>query len=84
MPPIQRTQPVYESHITRSSRPRMELPEVLERLEPKTVDDDNALKVEINTFIWMHAPSDMPLGKADELACKVFELFIEARKQYGK
>jgi hypothetical protein len=48
--------------------------------EEKAVDDENNLKIEINTFVWGHAPGDMRLDKADELACKIFELFLEARQ----
>lgn len=48
-----------------------------------SVDDENDLKVEINTFVWGHAPDAMPLGKADELACKIFELFIAARAEHA-
>ena len=48
--------------------------------EQKQMDDENQLKVEINMFVWSHAPDEMPLGKADELACKILELFIAARE----
>lgn len=46
------------------------------------MDDEDQLKVEINTFVWMHAPAEMPLGKADELACRIFLLILDARKTY--
>ena len=52
-------------------------------VEEDQVSDENDLKCEINTFIWSHAPSTMPLGKADELACKIFELFVAARAEHG-
>lgn len=48
--------------------------------EQKQMDDENELKVQINTFVWTHAPNEMTLGKADEMACKILELFIEARE----
>jgi hypothetical protein len=48
----------------------------------QAVDDEGDLKVLINTFVWQHAPAAMPLGKAEELACKVFEEFIKARADY--
>lgn len=48
--------------------------------EQKQMDDENQLKVEINTFVWTHAPDGLTLGKADELACKILDLFIEARE----
>jgi hypothetical protein len=47
------------------------------------MNDENQLKVEINTFVWSHAPDAMPLGKADEMACKIFELFIAARQEFA-
>lgn len=47
----------------------------------KNMDDENALKVEINSFVWMHAPGHMTLEKADEMACKIFELFLAARSE---
>jgi hypothetical protein len=50
----------------------------------ENVVDINDLKVEINTFVWAHAPADMPLGKADDLACEIFGLFIAARDEYGR
>lgn len=52
----------------------------LRSAEEKAVDDENNLKVQINAFVWMHAPGDMRLDKADELACKIFELFLESRQ----
>jgi hypothetical protein len=48
--------------------------------EQKQVNDEDSLKIEINTFVWTHAPDEMTLGKADEMACKIFELFLQARE----
>jgi len=53
--------------------------------EPEYVDDaidDSTLKKEINNLIWMCAPKNIPLGKADDMACKVFEMFKEAQEKY--
>ena len=52
----------------------------LRKPELKEVDDENGLKIDINTFVWMHAPGALTLERADELACKIFCLFLEARK----
>lgn len=45
----------------------------------KPLDIDSAsevskLKVEINTLIWMYAPEDLTLKKADEMACLIFDM----------
>lgn len=45
----------------------------------EAVEDESQLKVEINTFIWMHAPKEMTLGDADDMACKIFEMMLAAR-----
>ena len=41
--------------------------------------NDADLKIAINTFVWMHAPSHMTLGEAEQLACDIFYKFEEAR-----
>ena len=48
--------------------------------EQKAVDDEDNLKVLINTFVWQHAPGTLTLDAAEAMACKIFELFLEARK----
>lgn len=50
--------------------------------EAEFVCDEEQLKVLVNTFVWSNAPASMPLGKADEMAVKIFELMLEARKQF--
>jgi len=47
----------------------------------ETMNDEENLKVEINTFVWMHAPKEMTLGAADDMACKIFQMFMEAREK---
>jgi len=32
------------------------------------------LKVEINTFVWMHAPPDTTLRDAEEMACQILNI----------
>lgn len=46
------------------------------------MDDVEQLKIAINTFVWSHAPGAMPLEKADDMACKILELFLEARGEF--
>lgn len=48
----------------------------------ETQVDDETLKKEINNLIWMFGPATMPLRDAESMACKVFELFIEAKDKY--
>ncbi len=44
---------------------------------------EDQLKVEINTFVWMHAPAAMPLGEADKLALNILGLILEAREKFS-
>lgn len=41
-----------------------------------TSEELSVLKREINTLIWMFAPQEMSLGKADEIACRFFEEIV--------
>lgn len=43
---------------------------------------DEQLKIEINNFVWMHAPATMPLGEAEKFAVNIWNSFIEARDKY--
>ena len=42
---------------------------------------DENLKVEINNFVWMYAPKSMTLDEADDLSLKIYDLFMDRRKQ---
>jgi hypothetical protein len=44
---------------------------------------DESLKIEINNFLWMHAPAGMPIGEADKLSLAIFEAICEARNRYA-
>lgn len=41
----------------------------------KPNEETEELKVEINTFVWTHAPRSMSLGDADDLALALYSLF---------
>ena len=43
---------------------------------------DEAIKRECNNFVWMFWPSRMPLGEADDVALKLFEMYLDAHSKY--
>ncbi len=46
-----------------------------------TVEPIENIKLEINNLIWMHGPASMTLIEAEEMACKIYELFLEAQEK---
>lgn len=43
----------------------------------------NYLKEEINKVVWMFAASQTSLKEADDLSCRILELFVRNREKYG-
>jgi hypothetical protein len=56
------------------------MPSIELNFEAATMDDEADLKRDINAFVWSTAPGAMTLEKADDLACQIFELFLDARR----
>lgn len=71
----------YQSNnFTTYESPRFELP--TDEPMDETQVEDETLKKEINNLIWMLGPAKMPLRDAESMACKMFELFIEAKDKF--
>lgn len=58
--------------------------EVAEIAAPEqTIPDWEALKVAINTAIWMHAPSTLTLGQADKASCLAIEYIAKCYNEHN-
>lgn len=44
------------------------------------MEDETRLKEQINSFVWENGPGSMTLDQAEELALKIFRLFLDARE----
>jgi hypothetical protein len=45
--------------------------------------DKDYIKLEINNFLWTCLPGKTPLEEAERIAVKIYEMWLQAEKEFG-